>query len=109
MTTTEIPRPAAEALAKALRENGWQKTTNRLCWETSRPTTRERHMTEAYSLIAAALPHLLTEVKSMCETATALGLALGRKEMLREVLERLEADGGVNLGAVQRALRGDGE
>jgi hypothetical protein len=42
-----------------------------------------------YAALSAALPHLLTEVKSMCETATALGLALGRKEMLVEIAARL--------------------
>ena len=55
---TEIPEEAAIALAKALRDNGWQKTNFRLCWETSRPTTWERHTREAHALLEAVMPHL---------------------------------------------------
>ena len=46
------------------------------------------------------------EVKALTKTAADLAYALGRKEMLEEVLARLTADGDINLGAVQRALRG---
>lgn len=58
---TDIPEEAAVALARALRNNGWQKTSHTLGWETSLPTTRERHTREAFVLLEAVIPHLTTE------------------------------------------------
>lgn len=55
---SQIPRAAAEAVARGLRDNGWQKTRHRLCWANSLLATRERHIREAETLLEAALPYL---------------------------------------------------
>lgn len=46
---------AAESLAKALRENGWQKTSHTLTWDNAFEATRRRHTAEARKLIDAVL------------------------------------------------------
>lgn len=40
--------------------------------------------------LEAVLPHLLTEVKSMCETATAVALKLGRQEAAEEIAAAID-------------------
>lgn len=47
---------APEVLARALRENGWQKTNHTLTWDNAYEATRRRHTHEARRLIAAVLP-----------------------------------------------------
>jgi hypothetical protein len=41
-------------------------------------------------VLAAALPHLQADTKAMCETATQVGYALGRKEAAEEIAVALE-------------------
>jgi hypothetical protein len=40
---------------------------------------------------SSSFPHLLTEVKSMCETAGQVGYALGRKEAAGEIRSEIAA------------------
>lgn len=75
MTDMEIPQAAIEAAAMAIGDMYEHPPDD------YRPDARHA--------LEAALPHLLTEVKSMCETATAIALALGRKAATEEIQERL--------------------
>lgn len=76
MTDMEIPQAALEAAALGIHCRLSIGRGNFIGGQRPTPTSDDL----ASAALEAALPHLLTEVKSMCETATALGLALGRKE-----------------------------
>lgn len=80
-------------------ENGSSEAT-RSC-SSERPLTRQIDMTcpacgdaaaKVKAVLTAALPHLLTEVKSMCETAAAVALKLGRQEALTEIADEMAVE-----------------
>jgi len=76
MTDMEIPAAAIDAGAAVL--NDWFEV----------PMSGPDCVTE---VLRAALPHLLTEVKSMCETAGEFGRAIGREEALEQAVVEIEA------------------
>lgn len=81
MTDMEIPQAALEAAAAQQWVEVW---SDLLPWEGVSEAEKDECRRSATAVLEAALPHLLTEVKSMCETATAVALKLGRQEAAME-------------------------
>lgn len=87
VNSPEPPAAAKKAAANRLYAYRWEGDPTEGQFVSERMDECEE---VASLLLTAALPHLLTEVKSMCETATALGLTLGRKEAGAEAAKWIE-------------------